>query len=237
MKLEIDIETASLKDLKDFVKKIKGKWGIVDPYINLRSASEAELKDYIKAYQDHKTVEALEKEIEEKEKPGRERKEQEEFNQKISQWQLKTQNELKSSVKLSKLGDILSELINYYPPLKASPWTKNGEMRVYLKDESMNQSKLGFALINADGIDLTNITRGYLDPKLKDSIHWFNRIILELQEIENDLVAVKRRRSPDEIQAAIKVGKDVSQEEIEFALNSFYGVGGWDDRDREDFEG
>jgi len=141
---------------------------------------------------------------------------------------------------LSAVGNLLAEYISSIPPFSASSWlVKKGDCRVYVRDNSMTRSARGFYLVEltSDGrtyLNGRNCTAVFPEEMLANLKSLFSSI-----EVTNDLSAPEVRvpRSYEEIQRALQAGENVGDKEIQAALDRDYGKGGWDDRDRIDYEG
>lgn len=226
----IDLTTATKKDLKSYASNIKKTNPNFPEYIHITTADEQKLRQYIQAYWEweKEALARASEELAEQEQEKLDRKHQEATRLESVKTAIINLTQLQSEpIKLSVLGDAIAKFIEIEPNITATTWTKNGEMRIYISDQSMSRSRRGFITvtekINSRNLDARLENLGFLES-------------LQFQ-IEDDLTATPRRRSPEQIQEAIKAGENVSPEEIESAMNSMLGEGNWDQWDREDFEG
>jgi hypothetical protein len=99
-------------------------------------------------------------------------------------------------------------------PCEAKVWAKSNKVRIYLSHRGID---LGFLAVNDDGLEYA--LNGNPNPK-------FEAMIQKAIEGVNII--------PDD---GIKTHHGDCRDATTKALDAMYGRGGWDDRDREDYEG
>lgn len=233
--MDTSLHTKSKKELKARAKI--AKQSDFPEYIHLSIASIEEIISYLEKYEIW-LQKASERAAQNKEIELFKQQSAQVEAEKIVKNRLATiaqlERELERPLPLSEVGEKVASYLNQIQGYRASTWNKNGEMRIYLKDVSyINPKNAGYIKVDSEGEIKTYFTRA-IAAELVAVIERLQQII---RVASNDLIAVSKSRTPDQIQAAIKAGVEVSYQEISHALDAMYGRGGWDDRDREDFEG
>lgn len=225
----------SKKELKQQIKAAREAG--FQKYISLTIASEDDMRQYLAEYEVWLSKAGEREQIEAQVEEARQQIALEKTQQQEQERQsviAAVEKKLSASLPLSVVGEQVCAYLNTLADYSASTWSKNGEMRIYLKDISYTNPKdAGYVRVSPDGEIKTNFIRS-VSEELHSAIAKLKSLIKISQ---NDLTATPRRRSPDEIKAAITAGENVDYEEIAGALDAIYGKGKWDDRDREDFEG
>lgn len=235
MQSQYNLEGKSKKELKELAKEAKDS-GFPE-YIHLGIANETTLVQYLNKYYswiDKSSEREQQQKLWENQQQQRKQVEQLQYNQNKLQQIESIKKKLENETLLSSSGDLIKNLIELSSDYRASVWSKNGEMRIYLKDTSYTNPKdAGFILVSLEKGITTYFSRSIsidLEKTIQEAKALLNVSI-------NDLVAHVKYRNPDQVKAAIAQGENVSGEEIINSLDVLYGVGGWDSRDREDFEG
>jgi hypothetical protein len=111
----------------------------------------------------------------------------------------------------------------------ARVWAKSGKVRVYLSHRGKDY---GYVSVTNDGVEyaLTGYANNTYGGEIRKAAEGVN-IIPDHHEME-----VGQRLSPDQADILARQKRDCRSGTAK-ALDAMYGRGGWDDRDREDYEG